>query len=658
MDAAALIFSQPPATSGALVFGADDGISTVIADNPARIGLTLPSPVVSLHGAPVVKAAWAITLPGPAVSVHIAQAVAVSVAMTLPGPAVTARGLWDANVSRPTVSQTASGYQRATPAMVGHAAHYQRTAALPVGQLQRYQRAIPVVSALTSRYQTTLAMAQAVFVVYQQASPLSTSPSSSYFESSLRLQHAMATAYQRAVFTSGAPAFTHYQQALRVRSDLGQWFQRAMPVAHGQRSGMGVAVPLQHLWRSRYQRAWPPRPGQWLPPVVPPPSGPRCYTPNAALLFVAPIAINGELLFICERKTPTPPGPGPQQPPNYVLKILRRGYMTIHHLTAQLLPSLEAVKLRNITITSGDDSFGWSLSASGPEHLLDQLAPVGGLPAQIRILIDGIDWVFAIESLTRTRKFAGNGVAVQGRSTTALLGAPYMPESTWGNPDGDYTAQQLVTQALEYTGVEIDWGITDWLVNQGAWSYQGTPLAVAARVAESVGAVLRSHRTLPTLQFAHRYPHTPWEWASAPVNVQMPVSITTTDSLQPTNKPDWNAMYVSGTNYGVLGHIRRAGTAGDVLAPQVTDALITHGDAARQRGRAILGSAGKQMRHTLSLPLLVGVTGATGPVLVEPGYLIDVIEKKETWRGQVRAVSVSANLPLVRQSITVERHAA
>jgi hypothetical protein len=636
MDAAALIFSQPPATSGALVFGADDGISTVIADNPARIGLTLS---------------------GPAVSVHIAQAVTVSVAMALPGPVVAARGLWDANISRPTVGQTASNYQRATPAMAGHAAHYQRTAALPVGQLQRYRRASPMVSAPASRYQATQAKVQAVFVVYQQASPLSTSPVSSYFESSLRLQHAMATAYQRAVFTSGPPAFTHYQQALRVRSDLGQWFQRAMPVAHSQHSGMGIAVPLQHLWRSRYQRAGQPRPGQWLPPVVPP-SGPRCYIPNAALLFVAPIAANGALLFICERKTPVPPGPGPQQPPNYVLKILRRGYMTVHHLTAQLLPSLEAVKLRNITIASDDDSFCWSLSASGPEHLLDQLAPVGGLPAQIRILIDGIDWVFAIESLTRTRKFAGNGVAVQGRSTTALLGAPYMPESTWGNPDGDYTAQQLVTQALEYTGVEIDWGITDWLVNQGAWSYQGTPLAVAARVAESVGAVLRSHRTLPTLQFAHRYPHTPWEWASAPVNVQMPVSITTTDSLQPTNKPDWNAMYVSGTNYGVLGHIRRAGTAGDVLAPQVTDALITHGDAARQRGRAILGSAGKQMRHTLSLPLLVGVTGATGPVLVEPGYLIEVIEKKETWRGQVRAVSVSANLPLVRQSITVERHAA
>lgn len=658
MDAAALVFSQPPATSGALVFGADDGSSTVIADSPARIGLTLSGPVVALHGAPAPTAAWSMALPGPLVSVHVAQAVAASVAMALPGPVVAARGLWDANVARPTVGQTASRYQRATPAMASHAAHYQRTAALPVGQSQGYRRAMTVASAPAIRYQNAQSAAQAVWVLYQQASPLPTSPSSSYFNSGVRLQSAIDTAYQRADFLAVAPASSSYQQALRVRSDLGQRFQRATLMAQVQHAGMGVAVPLQQLWRSRYQRAGQPRPGQWLPPVQPP-SGPRCYIPNPALLFAAPIATTGALLFVCERKTPVPPGPGPQQPqPSYVLKILRRGYMTVHSLTAQLLPSLEAVQLRNITIASDDDSFGWSLSASGPEHLLDQLAPVGGLPAQIRILIDGIDWVFSIESLTRSRKFASNGVAVQGRSTTALLGAPYMPESTWGNPDGDYTAQQLVAQALEYTGVEIDWGITDWLVDQGAWSYQGTPLAVAARVAESVGAVLRSHRTLPTLQFAHRYTHMPWEWASAPVNVQMPVSITTTDSLQPASKPDWNAVYVSGTNYGVLGHVRRAGTAGDLLAPHVTDALITHGDAARQRGRSILGSAGKQLRHSMTLPLVVGATGATGPVLLEPGQLIEVVEKKETWRGQVRAISVAANLPLVRQSITVERHAA
>ncbi|RYE86467.1 MAG: hypothetical protein EOO78_37040, partial [Oxalobacteraceae bacterium] len=159
------------------------------------------------------------------------------------------------------------------------------------------------------------------------------------------------------------------------------------------------------------------------------------------------------------------------------------------------------MRLEGVTISADDDGYGWSMSASGPIHLMEQLAPAAGLPQRVRITIDGIEWVFVIEQPERSRKFGERGVQVRGSSVTSLLGAPHMPSSIWTGAT-TMTAQQLVAQALEFTGVTIDWRLDDWQVPAGAWSHQGTPLSVALRVAEAAGAVVRSHRTDAALQFA------------------------------------------------------------------------------------------------------------------------------------------------------------
>lgn len=345
--------------------------------------------------------------------------------------------------------------------------------------------------------------------------------------------------------------------------------------------------------------------------------------------------------------------PGRVDEPLFQIPLLRC-YVTVHSIQAELLPSLERVQLSGVSIASNDDGFGWTLSASGPEHLIDQLALVDGLPARVRVTIDGIDWVFAVDPPERTRKFAERKVSVVGQSVTALLGDPYLPASTWDNSAAPFTAQQLVAQALEFTGVGIDWGITDWLVPAGAWSFQGTPLAVAQRVAEAVGAVVRSHRTDETLQFAPRYPALPWEWDAAPLDVQMPGQLMTSDGLQNRRNPDWEAVYVLGQIHGQKGHVVRTGTAGAVLAPQVIDSLITHPDAARQRGCAVLGAAGRGYTQNMTVPLL---TGSSYPGLILPGYLLQVDEPDESWRGLVRGITITESAPTVRQQLVVERKA-
>ncbi len=75
-------------------------------------------------------------------------------------------------------------------------------------------------------------------------------------------------------------------------------------------------------------------------------------------------------------------------------------YMSMHQLSAVLLPGLEPVDLLEVTIDSDDGGMGWSLSASGPEHLLEQLAPVGGLPARIRTVRATSSVRFTVDGFT------------------------------------------------------------------------------------------------------------------------------------------------------------------------------------------------------------------------------------------------------------------
>ena len=366
------------------------------------------------------------------------------------------------------------------------------------------------------------------------------------------------------------------------------------------------------------------------------------------LVFVEPWSSSTHLVFVCCKVGPNP------EPPRYVIPLLRV-YMTVHSIDAVLLPSLERVPLQSLSITTNDDDYGWTMSASGKLSLLDQLAPRQGVPQQIRVTIDGIQWVFAVDPPARTRKFAEHAVQVTGRSVTSLLAGPYFPSTDWANTM-PRTAQQLVLEALDLTGVTLDWQLDDWLVPANIWSHSGTPLSVAQRIAEAAGGVVRSHRFEPQLQIAPRFPHMPWAWSDTVADVRMPAQIITSDSLQATRFARHNAVYVAGTGQGLpLGHVVRAGTAGDRLAPQVTDALITDTVAARLRGQSVLAASVITHQQPITVPLL---TGGTNPGLILPGYLIEVQEPAEAWRGLVRGITVSVDAPTVRQTLDVERSMA
>ena len=636
-----LLFDRPRATNADLVFG--DGEEIVIPSVDVSVAATLPLPTLLALFIPPVDVSVTALLPGPSLLADVRLRTPVHVVAMLPGITLSVETVYSSNTQRPTVGQRAAPWQVAdkaepTGATTGHS----DSARAPEGWAAFWEKATGAQQGIEHRLPQVFTRSPVdLHARYRDATGIHAGPTFLHQDATRQHQRTDGV-FQDGSKVRSSTDFRHQDGDRTKRTSRLSFFQDATGLSMHRGTDFQAARPAPRAWETLFQDGVPPPPGIWVKPIDPP--EPPCYTPDPHLLFSWPWGYNGShLVFQCGDFAP---GPAPA----YVIPLLKV-YMTIHTLTAQLLPSLEPVVLRDVAIASDDDGYGWSFSGTGPEHLLDQLAPQAGMPAQIRVTLDGISWVFAVQSLSRTRRFGEHRVSVQGASITALLGNPYMPEQTWLDDNGA-TAQQLLEQALQYTGVGVDWGITDWYVPPGVWSFQGTPLAAALRIAEAAGAVLRSHRTDAQLILAPRYPVMPWEWGAALINVEMPAAVIATDELRPDARPDYNAVYISGQAGGVLGHVRRTGTAGDLLAPQVTDSLITHADAARQRGRAVLGAGGKKLVQSITMPL---ITGGTAPGLINPGQLIEVADTDSSWRGLVRATRVNAAMPVVRQQITVER---
>lgn len=622
MASGKLVFGPAADGNGRLVFG-DQG-AVVIPDADLSIDTDLPGlgELVALVG------------------------VNLSMDAELPGLDGEVALQWDANVSRVTRAALQTCWQQGRRLAGGVVSAWEQAQPQRSGAIARWQEARPLAAGTRAHWQESVRHRAPVRGHWQAASVLRSGVRTGWQETQ-RLRGGSVVRWQEAAGLRHALR-SGWQETQRLRAVLQTGWDDGLKLRAGLGLGFGAAVPVRVRLQAVWQEAMRPRSGVSPDPALPPSRDP-CYDPATVgrLVFSALADGGGRLVFVCERGGEPDP-----EAPQFVIPLLRV-YMTVHTIDAVLLPGMERLPLKGITVSSDDDGFGWNLTASGPaDPLLDMLSPVNGEPKQVKVSIDGIDFVFAVEQPERSRRFLEHAVQVRGSSVTALLGAPHVAESAWST-SVTMTAQQIILQALQFTGVDLDWRIDDWLVPTAAWSHQGTPLSVAQRVAEAAGAVLRSHRTLPTLQVAPRFPRVPWEWGAATPNVVMPGQIITTDSLQSTAGVEFNAVYVSGSVQGaIVGHVVRTGTIGDVLAPEVSDRLVTDVVSARQRGISVLSAAALKRRQTMTVPLL---TGGTNPGLILPGYLIQVQEPGETWRGLVRGITVTTGVPTVRQQLVVER---
>jgi hypothetical protein len=353
-------------------------------------------------------------------------------------------------------------------------------------------------------------------------------------------------------------------------------------------------------------------------------------------------------------RTPPPPGP-PPEPPVILIVTRRRTYVVENSFALYRLSDGLPLPALSASIGANADSWCWSLNSSlATAAAADWVAPTGDGPVEVRLMINGTEWDCLIEDPEMSESWDDSSGSIRGRSLSAYLDEPYLAASAWTNVSAR-TAAQLAGDVLLPGDVPVDFSLEDWLVDAGAWSFQGTPVRALARIAAAGGGVLSSAKTGVGFVIAPRYPLPPWQWADATPYAVIPRNYFVSRGRRWINRPPYNLAIVSGETSGVIGRIKRYGTAGDWPAPHVIDPLITRGAAARQRGTAILADTGRQALETIAMP--VGDTLG----LVPNGALLE-LQDGVTWRGLVRSVSVSARLVGdaldVEQILEVERHYA
>lgn len=617
-----LVFRQPPLSNPAdLVFGELDA-------SVSDVDLVLDA-----------------TFPAPDVAVALVPAVEVAVAADFAAPSVAVAMTYDVDVARPLVAQAGVRHQEAARAGATAGTSHPGLAAMPAETGARHSTALRVGRQAVLPLPALLTRARAaVGVRHQDAQRLAATGTVARHQDMLRTVRLLQAArHQEAVRVRAAVTTSSQDRYRDRRPELNSRSQEARPASAWLSWATGNAVPLPVALRARSQDAM--RPTWGFSPVTPPAD--VCYRPSPRLMFAVGQG-TPTLIFRCDEHD-NPTGPGT------VIVPIRRTYMVLNDVSLRRVTGNIPLPATGMSITLDHASWTFGFSAGLPASAMQYLGKeTDGSPALLEASVNGQAFRFLAENFSRSRQFARADFAVRGRGKAAVLDDPYAPQMSFTSAT-NRTIQQLMLHVLSVNGVSLGWdvdfGITDWLVPGGTWAYQGSHIAALNDIAGAAGAYLQPHPTDDTLRLLPLYPTAPWDWGGVTPDFILPSAVVSQESIEWLDKAAYNSVIVAGTTSGgILADVKRAGTAGDLPAPMVTHALITHADAGRQRGLAALGDTGAQARVGLRLPVLP----ATGIIL--PGKFVSYVDGSTTRFGLTRGVDVQITPGEVWQTLTVETH--
>lgn len=557
----------------------------------------------------------------------------------------------DNAVSRSDIITAGGGWQAGRAGMgVATAARHHAGLPVPATRSARWRPGIPMVPQSRAAWRDSFPLRSRSAACWAKARPLPTATALSAWQSGIPTPRAVSSAWQagrglRAVVAS------LWQTGIIIRpSPRHVPWGAGLPTVRLVTSSAANADPLRiGLVRVRWQGAEPLSPGRSPGVAVPPQPGHGCYTPPPGLAvhlqFNEQRTAGFDVLFSCGLARPVGP---------VVVPVLE-SYFVINTVTLVRADTGEPVEAESIQVGIGRDGPHWSWSASIPgssRHLVARNP--NSDPVELLLTLNGAAIRLVVERRRRDRSHGSDAVMVYGRSRSAWLSDPHAGVLTRYNAS-PMTARQLAADVLTINGVSIGWGLDwqlpDWLVPEGVWSHQGTYMDALVRLAEAGGGYLQASPSEMTMAALPHYPVAPWDWASATPDIVLPEDVVEVEGTEDADKPGYNAVYVEGQ--GVSGRrdrILRAGSAGDMLAPQIIDALATHVDMTRARGLAVLADSGPQSLISLRVPVLDGVG------LILPGKLVEYVAEGTTRRGLTRSMSAAWSLPELWQTIEIEIH--
>lgn len=624
------------------------------------LAATLPELRFTATAIPSAHAALNGTLPALVLAAQAVPLTEAALTGNFPPLAMVAEARYQSYAVRPVTGQSITHWQHAAEHSAGAQDRREATAQEHAPACAPWQAAASQVAGVEFRRHSTRVRApMSSRSRYQEAVPVRTGGCVGHADA-IRLRTARTSAFEEAIRAEWLRWVIGHQETWRDRRFAAVSFYQEARRHDGHFHGERIrsASYLRRWWASLWQAAMRPQPGRHPPVPFVPPEEPACYLPNAHLLFTedaaypneaqGKTALDGDLLFICEHHEY--PEAGSVLIPN------RRVYFVINEVTLTRWPDGTPVPVLGLSLSLDADSWAWGFDATLPVMAESLVVPeVGPAPVELIATVNGTAFHVLAENLSRERVFGDASIRITGRGRSAALAAPYAPVLNFANTE-QRSAQQLMEDVLTFNGIPlgwtVDWAMTDWLVPAGVFAKQGTWIEALNTIVGAAGGYLLPHPSEKILRVRHRYPVAPWHWWNEVTpDFVLPVDVVARKSLRWIDKPAYNRVFVAGQETGVLGQVTRSGTAGNVLAPMVVDALITQAAAARQRGTAILSDTGRQIEVTLRLPVLP----ETG--IIEPGAFVAYQDGGVARMGIVRSTHIDAGLPEVWQTLGVQSHA-
>ncbi|MDP5206626.1 hypothetical protein ORI99_06160, partial [Alishewanella sp. SMS9] len=247
----------------------------------------------------------------------------------------------------------------------------------------------------------------------------------------------------------------------------------------------------------------------------------------------------------------------------------------------------------------------WSLSRSNWAATInlacgsriDRDRLLSGGPQKFKLLINGYEFYGIAEEGSMSHSFGQSSWGISARSSIAELASPNVAASSYSNATAK-TVAALISDELAGTDWLVDFDMTDYTVPANVFSYQNkTPMEAIAQIVAGMGGMIYPDGATNTLHIKPQWPVVPWAMTLEVPDIAIHDGVILNYSCSPASSPFYNAVFVRGEQQGVECKVRRTGSAGDIIAPDVVDAIITDQQAARQRGTAILADCGAKEQY-------------------------------------------------------------
>jgi hypothetical protein len=98
-----------------------------------------------------------------------------------------------------------------------------------------------------------------------------------------------------------------------------------------------------------------------------------------------------------------------------------------------------------------------------------------------------------------------------------------------------------------------------------------------------------------------------------------------------------NVVWLRGEQQGIRAKVKRASTAGNIAADDISAQLIVDNQAARTAGTNALADTGNKLNINMSLPIMADLPPAI------PGMLIGIREGVDVFKGTCDSVTINAS---------------